>query len=359
MHSSESNMDSIVIFGANYGLLIAAKFVSQGIRVVVYCTKEERQQYSKMGFLINYEDATTGTFQKTRVLGNDIHWVSEPEELTRVSSFIRLGFLCVSESALVSLELCRAIKIISQKGTPFISMMNIPYPEFFAFDPRINVPGLFPCYSAPTFWRSAFRPGCLSYASPEPQFTITDSKRGIFLLRLGGTFRIHQFSESKSNHLATEFFTQVSKSIDRDELPIKFKFYTSVFPALSKLPMLMAGNYRCLQSSGEIFSISEAIRFNRSESEGIYHEVANLLTVLGAKRSSVVPFFMYFRASSRLNAPSSVARALKGGATTIERVDKLVLILLNQLGLPSSYCSRVVSLVESVLTHNALIKTNG
>jgi len=65
-----------------------------------------------------------------------------------------------------------------------------------------------------------------------------------------------------------------------------------------------------------------------------------------------VPFEKYAKAAENLLKPSSAARAIEGGATQIERVDKLVQTVGKTLGIQSDSVDDIVQIVDARLAKN-------
>jgi len=66
----------------------------------------------------------------------------------------------------------------------------------------------------------------------------------------------------------------------------------------------------------------------------------------------MVPFEKYANAASGLVKPSSAARALFGGATNIERVDRLVRNIARQYGMQNESVENTVAFVDAHLAVN-------
>ena len=135
------------------------------------------------------------------------------------------------------------------------------------------------------------------------------------------------------------------------EIPVKLKVHDSVFVPLAKWPMLLTGNYRCIQSDGMV-AIRDAVHGDLERSRGIYQWVVDLCIDLGADSQDLVPFDKYAQAAASLLKPSSAARALFGGAQQIERVDMLVQRIARQLGRQSNEIDETVRLVDERLEEN-------
>src|SRR5205807_10031725 len=133
--------------------------------------------------------------------------------------------------------------------------------------------------------------------------------------------------------------TAILRALERDieaaryegiEIPVKLKVHDSVFVPLAKWPMLIAGNYRCIQRDTMI-SIREAVHADLRMSQEMYDRVWQLCTRLGAAKADLAPFEKYAQAAEGLTKPSTAARALFGGAEHVERVDCLVQRISRQL----------------------------
>jgi hypothetical protein len=135
------------------------------------------------------------------------------------------------------------------------------------------------------------------------------------------------------------------------ELPVKLKVHESIFVPLAKWSMLMTGNYRCVQP-GVMRSISEAVHSDLEQSRSVYNWVAALCKRLGAAEGDLVPFEKYASAAKGLAKPSSVARALAGGATNVERMDCLVRSIAAMKEIQSDAIDEIVALVEARLAAN-------
>jgi hypothetical protein len=129
--------------------------------------------------------------------------------------------------------------------------------------------------------------------------------------------------------------------------------HDTVFEPLAKWPMLLAGNYRCIQPD-EMISIRDAVHGKPDASREIYDWVRGLCLRLGAADEDLVPFEKYAAAAEGLKKPSSAARSLFGGAPAIERVDCLVRRIAAQHGLHSETLDQIVRLVDRRLEKNRL-----
>jgi hypothetical protein len=128
-------------------------------------------------------------------------------------------------------------------------------------------------------------------------------------------------------------------------LPVKLRFYDSIFIPLAKWAMLMAGNYRCITEDG-MRTAREAVHSDLEASRSIYDFVLDVCVGIGASRDELVPFEKYAAAAESLSRPASAARALNNGAPNIERADKLVQLAAKQKGIRHPALDAIVALVD-------------
>ena len=94
-------------------------------------------------------------------------------------------------------------------------------------------------------------------------------------------------------------------------------------------------------------------------SQSIYDHVDGIARRLGADPQDQVPFAKYAKAAESLLKPSSAARAVAAGAPFIERVDLLVKLVSDQLGLPSAEIDRTVQTVDQKLNEKIVAGGSG
>src|SRR4029450_11727078 len=132
----------------------------------------------------------------------------------------------------------------------------------------------------------------------------------------------------------------------------------SLFVPLSKWSMLLTGNYRCITLQ-EPQSIRDAVHGDLKLSQSIYDHVDAVARRLGAAPKDRVPFEKYAKAAESLLKPSSAARAVAAGAPFIERVDLLVKLVSDQLGVPSAEIDRTVQTVDQKLNEKIVAGGSG
>jgi hypothetical protein len=296
----------VLVIGANYGLLFAALLLERGFGVDIFTTKHEADTLNKEGFEIS-----SSTHQKKFNVSSNWRAINHIDDFSY--SFI---VLAVQEPNLSIPEISNTIRYLIKKNKIFLSIMNIPLYEFLS-----NISTFAKLKKPEEIYNSLDTTRHLSLnqiinSSPEPQIS-SESKFNIIRIRLGGAFRC-----SSLNMLDNKIIDKLL-GIPQNSLPISIKTYSSPWVSLSKAPMLLTGNYRCIVE-GKLCSISEAVNLNIIKSELIYNSTVNILKKLGARREHVVPFGRYVKSSIYLNAPSSVCRSIVMGNSKVERVDKLI-----------------------------------
>ena len=296
----------VLEIGANYGLLLAGMLQERDFDVEVFGTEKEVETLNQEGFSFNM---------------NDSFWRFAPSnKLKFINSFNEdnydLVILAVQEPTLSNPKIVEILSFISKNSIPILSIMNIPLLNFLK-----DIVGIQNIVNSETIYSSLKYSNLLNSkliinSNPEPQIFSKD-KFNRLNIRLGGVFRC-----SSLNILNKDIILDLTKSIENG-LPTKIKSYKSPWVSLSKLPMLMTGNYRCLNNF-KLKSIYESVHLNTNLSEKIYNQIIEIMKKLGAGREAIIPFKLYLRASVKLDAPSSVCRTIINGKQNVERVDKLV-----------------------------------
>jgi hypothetical protein len=237
--------------------------------------------------------------------------------------------------------------------------MNIPPLPYLERVPGVSTSDLKGCYTDAAVWES-FEPGLVTLSSPDPQAVRPpDEPKNVLQVGLATNFKAARFEAEAP----TEMLRRLEGDIERVrfdpgdgeiEVPVKLKVHDSVFVPLSKWPMLLAGNYRCI-GRDDMISIRDAVHGNPEVSREIYDWVRGLCLRLGASEEDLVPFEKYAAAADALRKPSSAARALFGGAPAIERVDCLVRRIAAQQGLRSDALDGIVDLVDRRLAKNRVV----
>src|SRR5260370_9777945 len=144
--------------------------------------------------------------------------------------------------------------------------MNVPPFPYMRGIGELDAKALKPAYPAPAVW-DVFDAGVMTLCSRDPQAVRPpDEKVNVLQVTLPTNFKVARFDSEKGN----EIIRRLEKDIDavrfdapegKIELPVKLRFYDSVFVPLAKWAMLMAGNYRCITENG-IRTAQGAVRSN-------------------------------------------------------------------------------------------------
>jgi hypothetical protein len=245
---------------------------------------------------------------------------------------------------------------IARAKVPCVSIMNMPPLPYLARIPGIDVDTLRRCYTDPTVWDS-FEPALVTLCSPDPQaFRPPNEPVNVLQVRLPTNFKAARFESASQTLMLRDLASQIGLARFRDgddyiDLPVKLKVHDSLFVPFAKWSMLLAGNYRCVQQEG-MRSIRDAVHSDLGASRAVYAWVADVCKALGASDSDLVPFDKYSAAAISLVTPSSAARALANGATSIERADRLVQKLAASKGMQNDTVDRTVALVDAWLDAN-------
>jgi len=345
----------ILIMGASYGSLLAAKLLLAGHTARLICLPAEAE-------LINAEGARVRMPVKGREGLVEIDTRKAPGKLSASGPQeadprdYDLVVLAMQEPQYGSAGVRELLDAVAKSRVPCMSIMNMPPLPYLSRVPGIDAGALRDCYTAPAVWDS-FDPALMTLCSPDPQaFRPPDEKVNVLQVRLPTNFKAARFD--------ADAHTAILRTLERDidairfdtgdgvvELPVKLKVHDSVFVPLAKWAMLMAGNYRCIGEDG-MQSIKDAVHGDLGASRAVYDWVNALCVSLGADRKDLVPFDKYANAALGLASPSSAARALFGGAPNIERVDRLVQGIARQKGMQSEVVDQVVARVDKRLAAN-------
>jgi len=245
---------------------------------------------------------------------------------------------------------------VAKSNVPCMSIMNMPPLPYMKRIPGLDAEKLRSAYTNPSVWES-FVPGNLTLCSPDPQaIRPPDEKVNVLQVTLPTNFKVARFESKKDNDILRTLERDIDAvrfetSDGKIELPVKLRFHDSVFVPLAKWAMLMAGNYRCITQDG-MRTAKEAVLTDLDESRSIYNFVVDVCVKLGAKPGDMVPFEKYAAAAESLSRPASAARALNNGAPNIERADKLVQLVAQQLKMSHPVLDGIVALVDERLEAN-------
>ena len=341
----------ILILGASYGSLLGTKLIMAGHNVTLVCRNATAE-------LINAK----GTEVRIKLKGEDTHRVirsdDQPGQLDAATpqtvnpADYDLVALAMQEPQYASPEIRMLMRRIARVEVPCLSIMNMPPLPYLKRIAGLDTEALEPAYTDASIW-DLFKPGLMSLCSPDPQaFRPPEEANNVLHVGLPTNFKAAGFE----NPDHTMMLARLAKDIDDVrlnglEVPVKLRVHRSLFTPLAKWAMLVAGNYRCLTLGGQR-AISEAVHGEPEVTKSVYGFVNAMTRKLGALDQDHVPFDKYASAATSLVKPSSAARAVAAGATRIERVDRLVQLIGEQIGMRHPVADAVVRVVNARLLRN-------
>lgn len=346
---------NVLILGASYGSLFSTKLLLAGHSVTLVCTPPTAELINREGTLVRFpirgRDTLVEIYSDT-LAGQLSASVPEGVEPTEFD----LVVLGMQESQYSSAGVREMMARIAAARLPSLAIMNMPPLPYLARIPGLATDQLEDCFVEPSVW-DGFEPGLVSLASPDPQaFRPPEEPKNVLQVGLPTNFKAARFEDEEHTQILRDLQADIEAILydpgdGATEIPVKLKVHDSIFVPLAKWPMLLAGNYRCIQRDG-LISIREAVHGDIEMAKDIYGWAGKLCTNLGAAETDLVPFEKYARAAEGLAKPSSAARALFSGAKHIERVDCLIQRIANQQGLQSDTVDKIVDLVDERLGKN-------
>jgi hypothetical protein len=350
-----STNHKLLILGASYGSLLASKLLLAGHSVTLVCLPEEADLINREGTRVRMpvkgEDALVEIDSRTLPgeLSADVPSAIDPADYDLVG-------LAMQEPQYRSAGVRELVNAIAKARVPCMSIMNMPPLPFLARVPGVSPDACRHCYAEPEVW-DGIDPALLTLCSPDPQaFRPPDEPTNVLQVRLPTNFKAARFESDEHTAILRDLEASIDasrfKSGDREfELPVRLRVRDSVLVPLAKWAMLLAGNYRCIQPNG-IRSIHDAVYKDVDASRAVYEWVLDVCRALGATDDDLVPFEKYANAAKMLESPSSVARAVDGGAPHVERVDCLVHTIAAGQGMRSEAVDEIVALVDAKLAEN-------
>jgi hypothetical protein len=351
---------NILILGASYGSLLASKILFGGHSVKLVCLPEEANLINSEGFRVRLP--IRGRAEPVEIESRRLPGKASAAGANEVDprEYDLIG-LAMQEPQYGSPGVRGLLDAVAKSNVPCMSIMNMPPLAYMRRIRSLNSELLKPAYTAPEVW-DRFDPGAITLCSPDPQaIRPPGEKVNVLQVTLPTNFKVARFDVERGN----EIVRQLEKEIDaarfdaRDgkiELPVKLRFYDSIFVPLAKWAMLIAGNYRCITEDG-MRTAKEAVHSDLEASRSIYDFVIEVCVKIGASPDDLVPFEKYAAAANELSRPASAARALSNGALNIERADKLVQLAARQNGMSHPMLDQIVSLVDRRLEANRKAKS--
>ncbi|HEX8013120.1 MAG TPA: hypothetical protein VF814_19690 [Casimicrobiaceae bacterium] len=346
---------NVLILGASYGSLLAAKLLLAGHNARLVCLPAEAELINKEGVRVRLP--VKGRDGLVEVDSRKLPGRLSAGGTARVDpAGFDLVALAMQEPQYGSPGVRELLAAIATARVPCLSVMNMPPLPFLARIPAILVAGCRGCYTDPAVW-DGFDPKLVTLCSPDPQASRPpEEKVNVLQVRLATNFKAARFDSDAHTAILRRLEADIEVArfdtgTEKIGLPVKLKVHDSVYVPLAKWAMLMAGNYRCITKDG-VRSIKEAVHSDPTAARAMYQWVVELCLRLGANEKDMVPFEKYAAAAQALTGPSSAARALYGAALNIERVDRLVQTIATQQGMRSASLDETVALIDAKLEAN-------
>jgi hypothetical protein len=345
----------VLILGASYGSLLATKLLLAGHSVKFVCLVSAADLINKEGTRVSLpvrgwdELVEVDSRKLPGELSADVPGAVDPGAYDLV-------VLAMQEPQYRSPDVRDLLAAVAKARVPCLSIMNMPPLPYLARIPGIAVDPCRTCYVDASVW-DVLDPALVTLCSADPQASrVPGRPENTIQVRLPSNFRAARFESETHTGLLRSLAADIDAarfdtSVGKVDLPVKLRVHDSVFIPLSKWPMMIAGNYRCIAPDG-IRSIAATVHADLDASRSVYEWVMGLCSSLGAEPEDLVPFERYAAAAAALTVPSSAARALFGGAAQIERVDRLVQSVAEQKD------SRLPALDELVALVDARLKAN-
>ena len=345
-----------LVLGASYGSLLSTKLLMAGHSATLVCRESTAAVFNAQGSVVRMP--LKGREGLVDIHSNDLPGVLDAVSPERADpSEYDLVVLAMQEPQYSAAGVRELMLAVAKHNVPSVAITNMPLLPYLRRIPNLDTDSLRSCFHDPDLW-DAFDPEAMTLCSPDPQaFRPPEESPNVLQVRLPTNFKAARFASEAANAMLTDLETGIDSvrmrlsDDESTEVPVKLRVYDSLYVPFAKWAMLMAGNYRCVKPDA-MRPIKEAVYSDLKKTRAVYQAVVDLCCDLGGDPADFVPFEKYAKAAESLLNPSSVARALAGGATNIERVDKLVALIADQRGSRIATVDETVALVEDWLSRN-------
>ncbi len=341
----------VLILGASYGSLFGTKLLMAGHDVTLVCRRATAKLINDQGteVRIKLKDETEHRTIRSEALPGQLD-AKTPEDVDPTT--YDLVVLAMQEPQYVVHAIRTLLIKVAAAGRPCLSLMNMPPLPYLKRIPDLDTVPLEPAYTDASVW-DRFEPALMTLCSPDPQaFRPPEDPPNVLHVGLPTNFKAAIFGNDDHNAMLRALASDIEAvRLDGKDVPVKLKVFNSLFVPLAKWSMLLTGNYRCITGDTPI-AIRDAVHGDLETSRRIYSQVDALAQRLGADPADQVPFEKYAKAAESLVKPSSAARAVANGAPMIERVDMLVQLIGQRLGMQDPAIDATVETVEEALVSN-------
>ena len=343
---------NILILGASYGSLFGTKALMAGHDVTLVCRDATAKLINDQGTEVRLK--LKGEAEHRALLSKDFPGRLDASTPERVDpARYDLVVLAMQEPQYLAHAIRTLLMRIGTANRPCLSLMNMPPLPFMKRIPGLETTSLERAYTDAQVW-DRFDPELMSLCSPDPQaFRPPDDDANVLHVGLGTNFKAAIFGKPEHTAMLETLAADIEAlRLDGKDVPVKLKVFSSLYVPFAKWSMLLTGNYRCIQRNAAPLAIRDAVHGDVTASRRLYDHVGRIVERLGADPSDLVPFEKYANAATSLLKPSSAARAVASGAPAIERVDKLVQLVSQQLSMSDDTIDRIVATVDGALVGN-------
>lgn len=352
---TDDNPLKVLVLGSAYGMLPGVKLSLAGHHVTLVGKRDEIAQMAqgRLTVTLPLRQSAQGI-----ELGVDVALHAGAAAIAlRVPDDVDpaeydFAILAMQEPQFAVADVGDLMRRIAAARLPCLSIMNLPPRPYLASLDGIPRKALDGVYASEAVW-TAFPPDLLTVACPDPQAIRVDpEKPGELLVTLASNFKAAPFADAAAQALLERLAHDMSRlKVGGVRPPVFLLAKQSRYIPLAKWPMLLAGNFRCLHG-GQLRSIAQAIGDDPQEARSVFDAVYALVRSLGAPEADLVSFDTYAGAAKGLVRPSSVARALVGGAVNVERIDRLIQNLLEGQGHSVTAIDAIVAQTDAALAVN-------
>ena len=229
---------NILILGASYGSLLASKILFGGHSVKLVCLPEEADLINSEGFRVRLP--VRGQMEPieldTRRLPGKVTAAGAGEVDPRQFDLIGLA---MQEPQYGSPGVRELLSAIAGSKVPTMSIMNMPPLAYMRRIRGLDSDALKPAYTAPEVW-DGFDLGSITLCSPDPQaIRPPGEKPNVLQVTLPTNFKVARFNAERGNEVVRQLEREIDAArLEKDgasiELPVKLRYYDSVFVPLAK-----------------------------------------------------------------------------------------------------------------------------
>jgi hypothetical protein len=343
----------ILILGASYGSLFGTKLLMAVHDVTFVCRRATAELINSRGTEVCLQ--LRGETAPRRIRSTELsgRLNAKTPEMVAPSDY-DLVVLAMQEPQYLHHAVRALLNGIGDARVPCLSLMNMPPLPYLKRIAGIDPVAAEAAYTDARVW-DRLDPSLMTLCSPDPQTRRpSDEPANVLAVNLPTNFKAATFASMVHNKILRQLEHDIDAvTLNGKDVPVKLRVHDSLFVPFAKWPMLITGNYRCVTAGGPI-SIREAVQSDLALSSEIYSAVESIVLRLGGRADDLVGFDKYLAATDKLIAPSSVARAIAGGATAVERVDKLVQHIGRRCGVAHPAIDRTVALIDAALARTKL-----